>query len=101
MSDQSVLTQKSDNLQMPTDYRCTDNHLRLVLVVMLFAALGKAEPLISTAVRQKFESADGWTDGRYKAHYLPALLSYTVDKNSLILQKEMYRSHSWISCVNA
>ncbi len=24
---------------------------------------------------------DGWMDGRYQAHYLPALLSYTVDIN--------------------
>ncbi len=31
---------------------------------MLFAALGKAEPLISTAARQKFESGDRRTDGQ-------------------------------------
>ncbi len=39
----------------PTDYRNTDKHLRLVMTPMLFAALCKAEPLISTAAHQKFD----------------------------------------------
>ncbi len=46
----------------PTDHRHTDKHFRLVmtllcskLAVLLFAALGKAEPLISTAARKKFD----------------------------------------------
>ncbi len=46
----------------PTDHRHADKPFRLVmtllcskLAVLLFAALGKAEPLISTAARQKFD----------------------------------------------
>ncbi len=43
---------------------------------LLFAALDKAEPLISTAVHQfkRFsrENADKHMDGRYQVHYLPA-----------------------------
>ena len=46
----------------PTDHRHTDKHFRLVttllcskLAVWLFAALGKAEPPISTAANQKFD----------------------------------------------
>ncbi len=41
--------------QTPINYRHTDNHLRLVMVVFLIAALGKAELLISTTVHQKFD----------------------------------------------
>ncbi len=42
---------------MPTDYRDTDKHLRLVMTLnlSLFAALGKGKPLVSTAVGRKFD----------------------------------------------
>ena len=33
-----------DYPHMLTDYRYTDKHLRLVRLLLLFAALGKAEP---------------------------------------------------------
>ncbi len=37
---------------MPPDYRHIDKHFRLGMTIF-FAALGKAEPLILTAARQK------------------------------------------------
>ncbi len=40
---------------MPPDYRHTDKHLRLVMTLVALAALGKAEPLISTTAHQKFD----------------------------------------------
>ncbi len=40
---------------MPTDYRHTDKHLRLVLLLLLVALHGKAEPLILTTAWQKFD----------------------------------------------
>ncbi len=41
-------------LYTPPDYRHTDKHLRLVMTLIAqVAALGKAEPLISTAARQE------------------------------------------------
>ncbi len=55
---------------------------------LLFSALGKAEPLISTAARQKFNfikvvgqtvQPDWRTDGRYQVHYLPR---FAVDKDT-------------------
>ncbi len=36
----------------------------------------------STASAQLFKSGDRLTDGCYKVHYLPASLSYVVDKNT-------------------
>ncbi len=44
-----------DHQHTPTDYRHTDKHLRLAVTPIALAALGKAEPLISTAARQKFD----------------------------------------------
>ncbi len=49
---------------------------------LLFAALGKAEPLISTVACQKFGfDLDGRTDGRYQVHYLPASRSINISRN--------------------
>ena len=63
----------------PTDYRYTDIPLRL----LPFVAFGKAEPLISTAAHQKFESAHRRTNGRTDRWTLPSTLSprFAVDKN--------------------
>ncbi len=44
-------------LHMPTEYRHTGKHLKLAIItlvmLLLFAALGKANPLISTSAHQK------------------------------------------------
>ncbi len=46
----------TDYPHTPTDYRHTDKYLKLVMtLLLLFAAIGKAEPLISTTARQKFD----------------------------------------------
>ncbi len=58
---------------MPTDYRHTDNHLRLVMVLIaLYWSNG-------SAVREDADGqTDGRTDGRYQVHYLPR---FAVDNN--------------------
>ncbi len=48
-----------DYPQMPTNYRHTDNHLRLVIMC------------------PEYTQTDGRTDGRYQVHYLPR---FAVDK---------------------
>ncbi len=82
------MTLKADRLH-PRDYSThrqpwTDN-----VSSLLFAALGKAKPLISIGCainlvkRFKQDSINGQTYGSlYRLHYLPALLSYAVDKNT-------------------
>ena len=57
-----------DYPQTPTGYRHTDNHLGLVMVVVT-----------RCCTRQSRERCR--TDGRYQMHYLPASLSYAVDKH--------------------
>ncbi len=42
---------------------------------LFFAAPSKADPLISTAARQKFDFDLGRMEGRYQVHYLPVLRS--------------------------
>ena len=79
------LRDKSTHRKIPR----TDNDSSL-----LFVALGKAEPLVPTAARQKFgiESADKHTDGRTDRRTLPSALSLRFTVN-----KKKRRNHSRIN----
>ncbi len=53
----------------PTDYRHTDNHLRLVMVVVALCCTRQSRVRVVT---------DGRTDGRNQVHYLPASRSIKI-----------------------
>ncbi len=56
-----------DYPQTLTDYRHTDNYLRLVMVVVALCCHERTD-------RQRDGWTGGETDGCYQAHYLPASL---------------------------
>ncbi len=67
-----------DYLYMPTDYRHTDKHLRLVMTPIAICctrqsrAPNKVKWFSWKTRKSTDKQMDRWTDGRYQVHYLPA-----------------------------
>ncbi len=86
---------------MPTDYRHTDRHLRLVMTHLFgLETRGNYSLPHSAKLIPYRESTNKWTDGWmdrqrdgcFQVYYVPALLSYAVDKN-VKQEKGKFRHH--------
>ena len=64
--------------QTPTDYRHTDNHLRLVMVLVVAHCCTRQSWELWQINTQTNKHMDGQTDGRYQVHYLAASRSMNI-----------------------
>ncbi len=64
---------------MATDYRHTDKHLRLVMVLIALYCTRQSQTPNGSAVRG---GTAGRTDGHYQVHYLPR---FAVDNNDWVI----------------